>query len=487
MPNFHDSDFGRARRVDVRPAGCAWMVLSNLWQPGRDDVRSNGTSSNPQSSGSASSSDSSRGLELKALKKKQARQKQTARARAAALQAKAQRRLAKNAEINPPPHAAEKFKHDLQIESDIHRPGQCAGLVRRRRLRLLVSYLKSWCAAIANFFQSCGHIDHTILVSVVDDTSLRLGTAVPGTQWRMSRVTSVMNNIQNLVVCYRSVAAADANQPCHEQRSFKGLHVQTPMVALPKTDRDSISGEFASRLFYFLGRVSVRYCHFNIAQDFLKRVRIQGLVLVFDSLKTNVAMLKQFRAAVRSHHEQKHSDDKACDEHVHPVWGVFCGLHQLSLARTPLLRGFANYWGSIVRLAHLFENHGFRQQFRLSLLHIICDSYVFIPVSQLPSQSSEWRSKQLRLCQSNPAGKRHQIHTDRMRWDNSNIDSPLFQHWCLGQHCCAGKTQKERELHGLLQITRCYTLLFCYGYPVPLEYRWVHAQRALDFVREAWF
>lgn len=452
---------------------------------------SNGTSSDPQCGGSASSSNSSdgRGLELAALKKKVARQKQTAKARAAALQAKAQRRLAKNAEINPPPHAAERFKDDMKIESEIHKPGQCGGLVRRRRLRLLVSYLQSWCVAIANFFQSCGHVDHTILVSVVDDTSLRLGTAVPGTQWRVSRVASVMNNIQNLVVCYRSAVAADANQPCQEQRFFKGFHAQTPLVVLPKADRDSISSEFASRLLYFLGRVSFRYCHFNIAPDFLKRVPIQGLVLVFDSLKTNVAMLKQFRAAVRSHREKQHSDDKACDEHVHPVWGVFCGLHQLSLARTPLLRGFSNYWGSVVRLAHLFENQNFRQQFRLSMLHIICDSYVFIPVSQLPSQSSEWRSKQLRLCGSYSAGKRqrHQIHTDRMRWDNSDIDSPIFQHWCLGQQCCAGKTQKEQELHGLLRVARCYTLLFSYGYPVPLEYRWVHAQRALDFMMEAWF
>ena len=90
-----------------------------------------------------------------ALKLQMKRQRQTAKARAASLASKALRRLAKTAIVEAPKHKAEAYREDVKADNTLARPGAASGsqgIARRRRLRLLVSYLQGWVAAVMSFF-----------------------------------------------------------------------------------------------------------------------------------------------------------------------------------------------------------------------------------------------------------------------------------------------------------------------------------------------
>ena len=471
---------------------CQPMPLSRLWHgqdvPAADDsvsaagydgsMSSSDTDSSINRSESESSSNVSKD-ELAELQEVVKRRKQTEKARLNSVKARMLRKHAKNVDMKPPEHAADSFRKDIMPDSDINRPGTVN--VRFKRLRLLFSWFKAWGREVVSFFnEKTGKVNHTILVSVVDDTNMRLSEVPDGApQWRMSRTVSVMNNIQNLVVNYDLEGAHD---PCH-----KHFAIHTPLACLPKSDTNGISSEFVSRLFCFLGCVSQRYRSWNVPSDLMRNVPLQALVMVFDSLKTNVAVLKQFRQATHMHHKGDLQRKPVC-----PLFATFCLLHQLALARTPILFGFNNYWGTVVRLAHLFEGSGFRLQFKAALISVICDSFAFIPVLSLPSEAHEWRGRRSQIfnCHCPRHGtaipKRIRLHLALSGWDNSDPMLPAVTHWCVGE-CCSGSSVREKESHALMQLCKHFMLLFGFGFPVPLTYRWVHAQRALQYVKEPRF
>ena len=140
------------------------------------------------------------------------RQKQSAKARAASLATRALRRLAKNAIIEAPKHKAEAFREDVRADNTLARPGVASGShgpARRRRLRLLVSYLQGWVTAVTRFFRDIEDSDmsmrHSICSIILDDTNMRLSQVdAQVSQWKRSRVVSVMNICQTLVACYAS-------------------------------------------------------------------------------------------------------------------------------------------------------------------------------------------------------------------------------------------------------------------------------------------
>lgn len=341
------------------------MPLSDLWRPrghshgashssSSFDSGSSETSDVDGSESGSSSSSQSENVELSAFRK---RQKQTAKARAESLKSRTRKKLAKHAILNPPAHPAERFRHDLQANSDINKVGQHTHTDRLRRLRLLVSYVKAWCAALVGFFQKwAGLIDHTLVIAIVDDTNVKLSEIPAGaSKWRMSRVATVMNVVQALVVSYRP---DDANAASRNRKTFR---VITPMVTLPKADTDTISAQLVMQLICFLGVFSSRYSDF-MPSNLFPGLPIQGTLLAFDSLKANIAMLKQFRQAVHVHHQTECQATQ-----IFPLLALVCFLHQLSLARGPILFGFDRFWSAVVRLSHLFESSSFRVEFRLSL------------------------------------------------------------------------------------------------------------------------
>eukprot|EP00434_Breviolum_minutum_P006290 symbB.v1.2.005550.t1/scaffold258.1/size251559/4 len=250
------------------------MSLRRLWHgqdvpDANDNVPANAagddssaSSSDPDSpineSESESSSNKDELAELQAVVK---RRQQTEKARLNSIKARTLRKHAKHVDMKTCEHPAESFRKDITPDSDINRPGTVN--IRFRRLRLLFSWFKAWGRAVVSFFnEKSDKINHCILVSVVDDTNMRLSEIPDGApQWRMARTVNVMNNVQNLVVNYD---LEDAHDPCH-----KHFAIHTPLACLAKSDRDGISSEFASRLFCFLGRVSQRYRSWNVASDLM--------------------------------------------------------------------------------------------------------------------------------------------------------------------------------------------------------------------------
>lgn len=342
----------------------------------------------------------------------------TAKARAAAIVSKTQRKMMK---LKPPEHPAADFQEDLQPDAPINLPGQFGTFARQRRLRLLVSWLKSWCAAITRFFQMSTaehHISHVLVCSITDDTNMRLGAATGRQFWRPSRVVSVMNQVQNVVArvhCIGNEKPADNGVELEEY--YKTFQVHTPLVCLPKANATTITAEFASRIFLFLGSVSDRFQQLGMDKDLACKVNIQGLALCFDSLPTNLAMLKKFRAAVC----QKHLS-QGCKWHkqIFPLLAFCCSIHQLALARKVLIHGFPGVWSSIVRLAHLFEVHSFRIQFRSAVLQVIASNFSYVVCSQLPQEGRCWRDRRLRACNlvtgdAAYSKQRQQLHHQLMR------------------------------------------------------------------------
>lgn len=421
--------------------------------------------------------------ELDEFMRRTARQQRTAKARAASIAAFARRRLAKQTGIDTRKrHAAESYRKDVQPTSDINKPGGPHSS-RQRRLRLLFSYLKSWRKGVMSFFDQLPknkEVHHTLTCSIADDTNMRLASVVLR-EWKLSRTVSVMNQIQTLTCSY---GAVDSPEP----RSHKTFWVHTPLVSLPKTDQQTLCAEMGSRLMFFLGEVSSRFAAFGIAASAATSARIQGFSLCMDSLVTNVAVLKHFRTAVHGKHLESQRLESR-DRIVFPMLGVFCLLHQLALSRKVLLTGFSGFFSSVVRLAHLMEVESFRIQFRKALVAVIYDSYQYAPVAEKPPAYRQWLAQRNEICglMTDRSGrwnrKRLSLHRSAALWDNGNPEGDHFTHWCEGD-CCEGTTHEQKAQYSLLKIRKFFTLLFSFGYPVPLLYRWVHAHRALQFVRE---
>ena len=468
------------------------MPLSDLCQPCSSASGSEATGSDSEANNSddgkssaESESSSSSSSVPSAVRKLLRKQKQTQNARKARVRNATARRLAKHAVVDLP-HRAEAFKSDLQGSSDINKPGTKQLLWRFRRIRLLVSYLKAWCQAVASFF--CQHeVSHVVLAGIVDDSNIRLAEA-PSTEaptWRVSRVTAVMNCCQHLLVSYRENPGQGGNTGQEDDTgwSLKFFTVQTPMTALPKSDRDTLSIHLMGRLLFFLGKVSRAFQSIGLPADLTLQARLQGVILVFDSLKTNIAMMKQFREVVHQHHNE---DVAVKGNNFHPLLPVCCLLHQLALARTPMLLGMSGYWSTVVRLAHLFENNSFRNHFRVALLRILCKNFICIQVAEMPNESCEWRAERARMYRyTHESNKRIQQHNNLSKFDNGNPTAPSVVHYCQGR-CCRGVCQADKEKYALAQICKFYILLFSFGFPVPLTYRWVHSQRALQYMKETW-
>ena len=222
------------------------------------------------------------------------------------------------------------------------------------------------------------------------------------------------------------------------------------MTVLPKSDRDTIGSELKSRILTFLGQTSSRYRHLNLPSALIQNARIQAVMLVFDSLKTNVAIMKQFRQSVFMYHKQQRQERRDSENKtLHPLLGVFCFLHQLNLARQPILCGISGFWASVVRLSHLFENQNFRGQFRSALLHVLCDSFVVIPVTSLPSGTSEWRRERASLYRTGRCyKKRLHFHQMLSSWDNGGPvpkGHHSFLHWAMLQGQESGRARKLRN------------------------------------------
>eukprot|EP00438_Fugacium_kawagutii_P022410 Skav209131 [mRNA] locus=scaffold682:262010:265350:+ [translate_table: standard] len=134
-------------------------------------------------SGSVAESADSKPLDLPEQLSKAARRLRTEKARASALLSKQRSRLEEQRNQNPlENHPAAHFRPDLQPSPETNRfaGGACsAPSTHRRRVRVLYSWFKSWCASLLNYLQA-STVNHCFTVNIVDDTSMRLAETMPG-------------------------------------------------------------------------------------------------------------------------------------------------------------------------------------------------------------------------------------------------------------------------------------------------------------------
>ena len=369
------------------------------------------------------------------------------------------------------------FRGDVKADNPMARPGQPLRETRHRRLRLLISYLQGWVAAVFAFFTSASSplIDHTIACIILDDTNMRLSQADALVyQWMTSRVVSVMNVVQVLVAFFHGPRV----------RAHKTFTVHTPMVCVPKADCDGLFFEMVSRLMLFLGVISYRFRALGLAANLCEQVAVQGTTFCMDALATNQAVLKRLRMSIYKKHEQ------SGHQQIFPALVVLCQIHALALARKCLVNALPGFWSCVVRLGHLFEVSNFKMQFKRALVAVVYESYRYIPVPELPGTLEDWRQRRLEWCNTADGAprlsqKRADLHITLMSFDNGDYEQDDIRHFCIGS-CCSGRDHGSKARHALLEIVKLYLVLFGNGYPVPLTYRWVHASRSLQYLKEPW-
>ena len=440
-------------------------------------------SGSPTSSSSSSSSGTSDAeAALRALK----RAKQTEKARAKSLVSRA---LAKEKRLKCelPEHPADFYRPALVANSDYTKPGLSAR-DRRHRLRLLWSWFSAFVASIVRFVHGNEqNVNHIITMCVVDDTNMRL-TPKPvcegDKKTHSSRVVSCMNMLQTLLFNVKDEQSFQDDMGAPSTNcAYKSFIVHTPTIPLERTNAKGLATEFLGWVFMWLGSVGERFVRVvDKAQEVdTSQIPIHCLAITWDSLKTNLAVLKGLRTAAYT--KQKLESASASDN-IFPLFSTRCGLHQIALCRKQLLFYFKNHWSAIVRLAHLFEAQSFRLQFRNALLRVVGSSFDFIAISQLPKDHKLWSAERARagLITDDPHYPVTRIwtHGSLAKLDNGDPNSKKIIHWCLGGGCsCGGKAKVA-----LIKICQLYCDLFMSGFAVPLTYRWVHAHPALAFCKE---
>ena len=441
-----------------------------------------GDSSNAGSSESTRSSGEDRDTpgedpnaqELDFLRKR----KRTEKARAASLLSKALKRKEKLETL--PSHPADPFREDLRSSSELLRPGIEAP-DKRRRLRLLWSWFASFTSSIMAFLRDhSGRMQHAINVCIIDDTNMRL--SLDGPQ-KPSRVVSCMNNTQT-VLFNAKTGQQDAGEA---SAGFirKNFIVHTPLVPLPRANARGLASEFCSWIFAWLGCIGERFLRFG-AETFAGsspgKIPIQCLAVSFDSVKTNLAVLKGLRNAAFLKHRSSDTTE------IFPLLSTRCGLHQVALSRKQILFYFSHHWSSIVRLGHLFEANSFRLQFGKAMLQVINANFVFVRVAELPDAFSAWQKKRKKLgllLEDMPypgyGVERLRTHQMLAALDNGEVSGTQITHWCVPGCSCGGSKKTA-----LLDTCRHYSDLFLHGFPVPLTYRWLHAHRALRYCKDIW-
>ena len=490
----------------VRISLLLWTVLSNAWamslvqlarstkssSDSASDSSADSTSDSSTDSDGESSSDSksSRATDaggscpddceaLRQEVKTFRRRHQTQKARDALREKRLRAKLTQD-KLPRNEHPAAEYQADVFVDSgfELCKAG-APKPVRRRRLRLLWSWFTTLTSAIASLLRDREKdLRHVLNICVIDDTNMTLAPSRDGEFDKHgcpSNVVSVMNNIQTLVL--RFSGEGDCEQPPDSYRTFL---VHTPMCPLDRANASGIATEFVAWVMFWLGAVGQHWRRFNERLELPSSVPIQCLVISWDSLKTNTAVMKGLRQCVYARSLVDSSKHGA--EQVFPLLSNRCAIHQLALIRKHSLFFFGGFWSTIVRLGHLYEIRSFRRHVKKAILQVVLRDFEHIRVHQLPADFEGWqREKASALFQSmDPKSNRYHLHQALSVVDNSETSSTKFIHWCTGSSCfCEGKPRKA-----LVRMVQLYQRLFGNGFAVPLTYRWKHCDEAMAFCRD---
>ena len=334
-------------------------------------------------------------------------------------------------------------------------------LTQKQRACAVYNYLVAWVNTALAFFRQVSSLNHIVLTNIFDDTDVMLQINSKG---RRAKV-GVMNCLQDLHINY--------NENIHAW-----WRVPVPVMLLHGTTGDALYDRFVSWQVFSSSGSGCAYETFGLTMEAIRRCVLMCVTLCLDALRANIVLLKAIRVAIVSHNKTK-----AQDMPLIFMFSVRCTIHQYNLIRKDICLGLENYWSNMVRLAHLFESHSFRERFKQALIRVISGDFDYFVVAVLPDEVPEWydyRVKQLRL--DSFRSSKNYLQFKRLKQivtlDNGDPNSSRFVHWCTS--CCASLKDS------LSKVIAAYLSRFADGFLKPLLYRWKHCDIAQDYVSDSW-
>ena len=510
---------GKALRLALLVGAVAvlFMPLSDLWSnvgPGAAQVGSSEPSSSEEQPSRSGSGEQSAGLDSEGDERqadaaaaellKLRRQQQTAKARVRSLLSRQRKKMREEFLENDGSNQTADFQHtyfstNLASRTLWWNPTEVVQQwewTDKNRRRAVWLYFSSLVSAVKKLFlgdvadangqgesaaadaENIPTIQFVLSLNILDDTNIKLGDGLRGS----SDIRSVMSNIQHHIVF------KDVSDGLSEDFAPTWFLLHQPLVALPRANTEAIYRAFRSWLLSFCGIAGQRLQKWGIVRDLFRFVKSHVLIFISDALKANDSLVRILA------HESVQASKQICDDQPAStmVIQVHCLVHQAALTRRTVALGVPGFWPNLVQLGHLFESHNFRQRFQAAMAKVVCDSFEYLPVSEMPAEARVWKQltiDHLKLhSDQGHAGRvkpgkisRHlkAIHRHLLK-DNGNPRSETITHFCIGPSCCASKDQAKTSL------LASFGEMFAYM-TVPLLYRWKHCTEACNFVREGCF
>ncbi len=344
----------------------------------------------------------------------------------------------------------------------------------RDRARCVFSLMKAVASTLCNLF-SPGSGDqavfHVLNTHIVDDTSTRMRG--PSSSDRTT-VYTIMNTIQGLHfrvgICDDDVVYSDFADP----KTCVSFRVPTPLLVLENPNTKGIHESFTGSAIITARGVGQMIERFGLPKSIAAPVPWKTFVFIGDALKANNAAFRKECQEILKHKESLGN---------HLALRVRCAIHQVCLIRKPIVLMIPKLWTTVVRLAHLFENLSFRKAFARTLASIVQQSFAYLQVQQLPTQSPEWHATREMLrgtfrSQSNSKLRREHF-LKCLDFFNGDLRSECVFHFCIDSEqrpCCKGAQDS---------LSKCLKLIVPFlarGYCVPLLYRFKHYDEAVSFL-----
>ena len=356
--------------------------------------------------------------------------------------------------------------------------------------RGLLAYLKATFTSLKDLLcTKCVSQGHVIAFNVMDDCSIRLANA----KLNSSSVHTVCNNYQRLLL------RSDENRATT-------LRVHQPLMTMPSGSAIDLHTSWSSWLLLSAFGVGARLISFGIADSDIK-CKLQCQVLMSDGLKTNNAVFNfEVRETLRPCMYVKQDTQEVNMWSVHVFFNFVyihftivlqrrkgntsdllvhfhhhCHLHIASLIQRPLVLAVQGFWSNLVRFAHLARLFSWRRRFLQCLAQVVAESYLFVPVAELPSECAQFQ-KSLSQILSNTvsADTSHKTKTRQklLDMDNSDPSGTVIAHYCTPScsHC--------NGEHAKSDMVQAYVQEFATFFDVPLLARWKHYGPAIDYVRK---
>ncbi len=235
--------------------------------------------------------------------------------------------------------------------------------VFRERARCIWSFLQSMVGAVSILFASGKNIQHVVNTCVADDTNTRMR----GQNSERTVVHTVMNTVESIYIRYNND---------NSESEWQLLHIPTPVHCLATAKADSLHAAFTSWMLVSSSGLGTHWLRLQCPETLFDRVRWRSFVLIGDALKANDAAWK---SEMRILSEQRRKQGQNFDSAIHRVLGLRmrCGVHQAALIRKPVALSIENYWTTLVRLGHLYEQYSFRRAISGALVSLMNKEGVF--------------------------------------------------------------------------------------------------------------